>query len=54
LNGSNQSALTARIHWETPLNIDLDINNKRQDCKIDAMCGGGEGTCMRGRGNEGD
>jgi hypothetical protein len=34
------------IHQETPLNIDLGINNKRQDCKI--------GTVGGGRVNEGD
>jgi hypothetical protein len=29
------------IHRETPLNIDLNINNKRQDCKTGTVCGGG-------------
>jgi hypothetical protein len=38
------------IHQETPLNIDLEINNKRQDCKIDSVvdtCGRGEGEWRR-------
>jgi hypothetical protein len=26
------------IHWETPLNINLNIKNKRQDCKTSAGC----------------
>jgi hypothetical protein len=25
-------------HWETPWNIDLDINNKGQDYKIGTVC----------------
>jgi hypothetical protein len=25
------------MHGEIPLNIDLDINNERQDCKIGAV-----------------
>jgi hypothetical protein len=29
------------IHQETSLNMDLDINNERQDCKIDMGGGGG-------------
>jgi hypothetical protein len=33
---------TAGIYWETPLNIHLDINNERQDCKIGTVCGGGQ------------
>jgi hypothetical protein len=29
------------MHQETPLNIDLALNNKRQDCKINtSVCGG--------------
>jgi hypothetical protein len=28
----------AGTHEETPLNIDLNINNERQDCKIGAVC----------------
>jgi hypothetical protein len=37
------------IHRETPLNINLNVNNERQDCKIGIACewdsasGGGEG-----------
>jgi hypothetical protein len=27
------------IHWETPLNINLDIDNEREDCKI-GVCWG--------------
>jgi hypothetical protein len=27
------------IHQETPLNIDLNISNERQECKIDTVCG---------------
>jgi hypothetical protein len=34
------------IHRETPLNINLDINNERQDCKI----GTGGGTCEGDKG----
>jgi hypothetical protein len=30
----DQSILAAGIHPETPLNIDLKISNKRQNCKI--------------------
>jgi hypothetical protein len=26
------------IHQETPLNINLNINIKRQDCKIGTVC----------------
>jgi hypothetical protein len=33
------SILTAGIHRETPLNISLNINNERQDCKIDTVHG---------------
>jgi hypothetical protein len=31
------------IHWETPLNINLNINNERQDCKVGIVyvCWGG-------------
>jgi hypothetical protein len=32
--------LTAEVHQETPLNIDLGINNEKHDCKI-----GTAGTC---------
>jgi hypothetical protein len=28
---------SAGIYWEIPLNIDLEINNERQDGKIDTM-----------------
>jgi hypothetical protein len=35
------------------LNIDFEINNERQDCKIGTVCGE-EGTCGRRRVNEGD
>jgi hypothetical protein len=28
------------IHQETPLNIDLEINNEKQDCKIGTVAGG--------------
>jgi hypothetical protein len=30
-----------------PLNTDLNINNKRQDCKIGTVCGGGK-SCGTG------
>jgi hypothetical protein len=33
----------SRIPWETPLNIDLDTNKERQDCKIGTGCGS---VCM--------
>jgi hypothetical protein len=36
------------IHQETPLNIDLEINNEREDYKMGIVWGGGE------RVNEGD
>jgi hypothetical protein len=41
-----KSILSAVIHAETPLNIDLEIN-ERQDCEISAVWKGG-------RVNEGD
>jgi hypothetical protein len=31
------------IHWDIPLNINLNINNENQDCKIGTVCVGGEG-----------
>jgi hypothetical protein len=47
LKKTMESTLTAEIHRETPLNINSDINNKRQDCKIGTVCVwgtcGGEG-----------
>jgi hypothetical protein len=30
----DKSVLTAGMHLKTPLNIDLNINNESQDCKI--------------------
>jgi hypothetical protein len=39
------------IHRETPLNINLNINNERQDCDIGIVWGG---TSGKGRVNEGD
>jgi hypothetical protein len=50
---TDQSIPTVGIHWETPLNINLNINNERHDCKIGTMyvCGG---TGGRGRVNVGD
>jgi hypothetical protein len=35
---------------KTPLSVNLEINNERQDCESGTVVGG---TC-RGRGNEGD
>jgi hypothetical protein len=32
---------TVGIHWETPVNINLNISNKRQDCKTGTVCGDG-------------
>jgi hypothetical protein len=37
------------IHWDTPLNINLNINNEKQDCKISTVCG----RVLVGRGSEG-
>jgi hypothetical protein len=52
MNGPKQNIFTVGIHWEIPLNIDLNISNKRQDCKIGTVCGG---VLMGGRRvNEGD
>jgi hypothetical protein len=31
--------LTAGIHQENPLNIDLESNNERQVCKTGTACG---------------
>jgi hypothetical protein len=31
------------ICWEAPLNINLNINNERQDCKIGTAWGGSTG-----------
>jgi hypothetical protein len=42
---------TAGIHLGTPLNIDLEINNKGQYCKLDTVWGGV--LVGRGRVNEG-
>jgi hypothetical protein len=42
--------LTAETHREIPLNIDLEINNEKQDCKIGTVC---VGTCGGGKMNEG-
>jgi hypothetical protein len=39
---------TAEIHWETPSNINLNINDDRQGFNIGTMCGG-----VGGRVNEG-
>jgi hypothetical protein len=44
---------TAGIHRQILLNIDLDINNERQDCKKGSVCGGGL-LVGGGRANEGD
>jgi hypothetical protein len=41
----------SRETLRNPLNIDLNINNERQDCKIDTVWGS---TCGRRRVNEGD
>jgi hypothetical protein len=38
---------TVGIHQETPLNIDLVTNNKRQDCKIGTVRGEGEWRRLR-------
>jgi hypothetical protein len=43
-------ALTAGIHWENPLNIKLDTDNKGQYCKIGVVCVGGEGEGTSGKG----
>jgi hypothetical protein len=40
-----------RIHRETPLNIDLNINNERQSCKIGTVRGV---LVRRGTVNKGD
>jgi hypothetical protein len=29
------------LHWEIPWNIDLNISNESQDCKIGTVCVGG-------------
>jgi hypothetical protein len=34
------STPTVCIHWDTPLNISLNINNKSKDCKIGTVCVG--------------
>jgi hypothetical protein len=51
VRGSNRrgsmSILTVGIHRETPLNINLNINNERQDCKIGTICISGD-TSERG------
>jgi hypothetical protein len=41
---------SAGIHWNTPLNLNLDINNERQECKIGTVVG----VLVGGRVNEGD
>jgi hypothetical protein len=38
LNRPKKSILAVGIHRETPLNIGLNINNERQDCKIGSVC----------------
>jgi hypothetical protein len=38
------------IHWEIPLNINLNINNEKQDCKIGTMCMGGTSGRREGEG----
>jgi hypothetical protein len=40
------------IHLETPLNINLNINNEKQGCKVGTVCGGV--LVGRGRVKEGD
>jgi hypothetical protein len=32
------------IHWETSLNINLNINNEKQDCKIGIVWGSTNGS----------
>jgi hypothetical protein len=53
LNWSKESILTVQIYWETLLNIDLEINNVRQDFKI-CTYSVYRSTCKRGRVNEGE
>jgi hypothetical protein len=43
LNSPKWSTLTMGIHWDTPLNINLNINNENQDCKVGTVCAGEEG-----------
>jgi hypothetical protein len=43
------------IHWDTPLNVNLNINNKNQDCKIGTVCVVGRGAFVEeGMVKEGD
>jgi hypothetical protein len=39
------------VCWETPLNINLNVKNENQDCKVGTVCGGilvgGEGEWKR-------
>jgi hypothetical protein len=42
---------TVGIDQESPKNIELEINNERQDCKIGMVC---SVVLMEGGGNEGD
>jgi hypothetical protein len=37
---TKQSILTAGMHQETLLKIDLEINNEGQDCKVGTVCVG--------------
>jgi hypothetical protein len=41
------------IHWETPSNINSNINNEKQDYKIGRMCSG-RVPMAGGRVNEGN
>jgi hypothetical protein len=50
MNQPKQSILTGVINQETPLNIDLEINNEKQTVK-QVRGGAGRGdTCGRGEG----
>jgi hypothetical protein len=26
------------VHWDTPFNVNLNINNENKDCKIGTVC----------------
>jgi hypothetical protein len=38
LNWTKLSIFTTGIYWETPLNIDFEITNERQDCTMNTVC----------------
>jgi hypothetical protein len=43
MEGVEWTKLKVHLQWayiETPLNINLNINNENQDCKIGSVCGG--------------